>query len=103
MIRNVFLLGLSREHDFRPGYKKLGTLSSVCLSAKMVTGEYQKVMGYMKNPSLVIANPDRANIFLSIHTKTLICNVDEFEELLSPIAEELIVHMSVTNMNIIYS
>ena len=29
--------------------------------------------------------------------------VDEFEELLSPIAEELIVHMSVTIMTIIYS
>ena len=30
---------------------------------KIVTGEYHKAMGYMKNSSLVVANPDRANIF----------------------------------------
>ena len=45
MIRDVFLLGLSRGHDFRPDYEKLGTLSSVFLSAKIVTGEYHKAMG----------------------------------------------------------
>ena len=52
-------------------------------------------MGYMKNPSLVIANRDSANIF--------ICkgSVDEFDKLLSLIAGELIVHMSVTTMTII--
>ena len=60
MIRDVFLLGLSRGHDFRPDYEKLGTLSSVFLSATIVTGEYHKAIGYMKNPSLVIANSDRA-------------------------------------------
>ena len=53
---------LSSGHDFRPDNGKLGTLCSVFLSAKIVTGEYHMAMGYMKNPSLVIANPDRANI-----------------------------------------
>ena len=77
MIRDVFLLGLSRGHDFRPDYEKLGTLSYVFLSVKIVTGEYHKAMGDMKNTSLVIANPDRANIFLSIHTKALICKARE--------------------------
>ena len=61
----------------------------------------------MKNPSLVTANPDRANIFFMKSNKRSSYvkqgSVDEFEELLSPIAEELIVHMSVTIMTIIYS
>ena len=64
-------------------------------------------MGYMKNPSLVIAKPDRANIFFYQFTQRPPCvkqgSVDEFDELLSPIAEELIVQMSVTIMTIIYS
>ena len=72
-----FLLGLSRGHDFRPDYEKLELYPHVFLSAKIVTGEYHKAMGYMKNPSLVIANPDRANFFLSIHTKAPMCKARE--------------------------
>lgn len=84
-------------------------------SAKIVamtataTREYQKVITEslnMKNPSLVIANLDRANIFYEVIQRPSYVkqgNVDQFEELLSPIAEELIttnVRMPVT---IIYS
>ena len=65
MIR-PFLLCLSRGHDFRVYYGMLETLSSVFLSTKIVTGAYHKAMGYMKNPSLVIANPDGANIFYEV-------------------------------------
>ena len=57
-----FYLRLSSGHYFRPDSGKLGTLCSVFLSAKFATGEYHMAMGYMKNPSLVIANHDRANI-----------------------------------------
>ena len=63
-------------------------------------------MGYMKNPWLVISNPDRTNIFYEVIQRPSYVkrgNVDKFEELLSPIAEELIVHVSVTTMTIIYS
>ena len=63
-------------------------------------------MGDMKNPSLVIANPDRANIFFyQFIQRPPMCKAREcrFDELLSPIAEELIVQMSVTIMTIIYS
>ena len=74
------------------------------LSTTIVTRVYHKAMGCMKNLSLVIANPDRANIFMKSykgpHVKRGI--VDEFEELLSPIAEELIVYMSVTTMTVTY-
>ena len=84
-------------------------------SAKIVamtataTKEYQKTITEslnMKNPSLIIANPDRANIFYEVIQRPSYVkqgNVDQFEELLSPITEELItktVHMPVT---IIYS
>lgn len=73
------------------------------------TREYQKAITEslnMKNPSHVIANPDRANIFYEVIQRPSYVkqgNVDQFEELLSPIAEELIttpVRMPVT---IIYS
>ena len=69
---SVLLFGLFRGHDFRPDYGKLGTLSSVFPPAKIVamtataTREYQKAITEslnMKNPSLAVANPDRANIF----------------------------------------
>ena len=64
-------------------------------------------MDDMKNLSLFIANPDRANIFFYQFIQRPPCvkqgSVDEFDELLSPIAEELIVQISVTIMTIIYS
>lgn len=84
-------------------------------SAKIVamtataTREYQKAITEslnMKNPSLVIANLDRANMFYEVIQRLSYVkqrNVDQFEKLLSPIAEELIttpVRMPVT---IIYS
>ena len=84
-------------------------------SAKIVamtataTREYQKAITEslnMKNPSLVIANPDRGNIFYEVTQRPSYLkqgNVDQFEELLFPIAEELMtttVHMPLT---IIYS
>ena len=71
-------------------------------SAKIVaitataTKEYQRAITEslnMKNPSLVIANPDRANICYEVIQRPSYVkqrNVDQFEELLCPIAEELI-------------
>lgn len=75
VISNVFQFVLSRGHDFRKDYGNLGTLSSVFPSARIVamtataTREYQRVIIEnlnMKNPSLVIANPNRANIFYEV-------------------------------------
>lgn len=60
----------------------------------------------MKNPSRVIANPDRANIFYEVIQRPSYVkqgNVDQFEELLSPIAEELITTTVRMPVTIIYS
>ena len=74
-ITTAFLLRvlLFRGHNFREDYRKLGTLSSVFPTAKIVamtataTKEYQtSIMKSlnMKDPKLVITNPDRPNIFM---------------------------------------
>ena len=84
-------------------------------SAKIVamtataTREYQRAITEslnMKNPSLVIANPDRSNIFYEVIQRPSYVkqgNVDQFEELLSPIAEELITSTVRMPLTIIYS
>ena len=84
-------------------------------SAKIVamtataTGEYQEAISEslnMKNPLLVVANPDRANIFYEVIQRPAYVkqgNVDQFEELLSPIAEELITTTVRMPLTIIYS
>lgn len=84
-------------------------------SAKIVamtataTREYQKAITEslnMKNPSLVIANLDRANMFYEVIQRPSYVkqgNVDQFEELLSPIAEELITTTVRMPVTIIYS
>ena len=74
-ITTAFLLCVSlfRGHNFREDYRKLGTRFSVFPTAKIVamtataTKEYQtnimKCLN-MKDPKLVITNPDRPNIFM---------------------------------------
>ena len=61
-----------RGHNFREDYSKLGTLSSVFPTARIVamtatvTKEYQTTIIQslnMKDPKCLIANPDRTNIF----------------------------------------
>ena len=68
----LLLVFLFRGHNFKD-YSKLGTLSSVFPKANIVamtataTNDYQKAIIQslnMKDPKLVVANPDRANIFL---------------------------------------
>ena len=89
-------------HNFREDYRKLGTLSSVFPTAKIVamtataTKEYQtSIMKSlnMKDPKLVITNPDRPNIFYEVQQRPSYLkqsNFNQFEEILSPIADELI-------------
>ena len=90
-----------RGHNFRQDYSKLGTLSSVFPIARIVTvtatatKEYQTTIIqslHMKDPKCVIANPDRANIFCEVLQRPSYLkqsNVHQFEEMLSPIADEL--------------
>ena len=93
--KGCFLFGLFRGHEFRPDYGKLGTLSSVFPSAKIVamtataTREYQEAITAsfnMKNPSLVVANPDRANIFYEVIQRPVInCYLPLQKNLLLPL------------------
>ena len=60
----------------------------------------------MKNPSLVIANPEKANICYEVIQRPSYVkqgNVDQFEELLCPISEELITTTVRMPPTIIYS
>ena len=99
---SIFLLVfLFRGHNFREDYSKLGTLSSVFPTAKIVamtataTKEYQATIIKslnMKDPKLVTANPDRANISYEVLQRPSFLkqsNVDPFEEILLPIAMNL--------------
>ena len=68
-----------RRHNFREDYSKLGTLSSVFPKARIIamtvtaTKEYQTtIIQSLKDPKYVIANPDRANIFLRSTAKALL-------------------------------
>ena len=106
---------MSRGHNFREDYSKLGTLSSVFPTAKIVamtataTKEYQATIIKslnMKDPKLVTANPDRANIFYEVLQRPSFLkqsNVDQFEEILLPIADELITSNVKMPVTIIYS
>ena len=90
-----------RGHNFREDYSKLGTLSSVFPTARIVamiataTKEYQTTIIQslnMKDPKCVTANPDRANIFYEVLQRPSYLKqskVHQFEEMLSPIADEL--------------
>ena len=116
-ITTAFLLRvlLFRGHNFREDYRKLGTLSSVFPTAKIVamtataTKEYQtSIMKSlnMKDPKLVITNPDRPNIFYEVQQRPSYLkqsNIDQFEEILSPIADELIIANIKMPVTIIYS
>ena len=64
-----------KGHNFREDYSKLGILSLVFPTARIVamtataTKEYQTTIIQslnMKDPKRVIANPDRANIFYEV-------------------------------------
>lgn len=60
----------------------------------------------MKHPAIVIANPDRFNIFYEVFQRPSYMkkrNIDQFEEILSPIAEELFTFNVHTPVTIIYS
>ena len=104
-----------RGHNFREDYRKLGTLSSVFPTAKIVamtataTKEYQtSIMKRlnMKDPKLVITNPDRPNIFYEVQQRPSYLkqsNINQFEEILSPIADELIIANIKMPVIIIYS
>ena len=113
----AFLLCVSlfRGHNFRKDYRKLGTLSSVFPTAKIVamtataTKEYQtSIMKSlnMKDPKLVITNPYRPNIFYEVQQRPSYLkqsNINQFEEILSPIADELIICNIKMPVTIIYS
>ena len=114
-INTAFLLCVSlfRGHNFREDYRKLGTLSSVFPTAKIVamtataTKEYQtSIMKSlnMKDPKLVIANPDRPNIFYEVQQRPsyLKESNNQFEEILSPIVDELIIANVKMPVTIIY-
>ena len=116
-ITTAFLLCVSlfRGHNFREDYRKLGTLSSVFPTAKIVamtataTKEYQtSIMKSlnMKDPKLVITNPDRPNIFYEVQQRPSYLkqsNINQFEDILSPIADELIIANIKMPVTIIYS
>ena len=90
-----------RGHNFRQDCSKLGTLSSVFPTARIVAmiataiKEYQTTIIQslnMKDPKCVTANPDRANIFYEVLQRPSYLKqskVHQFEEMLSPIADEL--------------
>ena len=116
-ITTAFLLRvlLFRGHNFREDYRKLGTLSSVFPTAKIVamtataTKEYQtsimKCLN-MKDPKLVLTNPDRPNIFYEVQQRPSYLkqsNIKQFEEILSPIADELFIANIKMPVTIIYS
>ena len=112
-ITTAFLLCVSlfRGHNFREDYRKLGTLSSVFPTAKIVamtataTKECQTSLN-MKDPKLVITNPDRPNIFYEVQQRPSYLkqsNINQFEEILSPIADELIIANIKMPVTIIYS
>lgn len=104
-----------RGHNFREDYSKLGTLSLVFPTARIVamtataTKEYQTTIIQslnMKDPKCVIANPDRANIFYEVLQRPSYLkqsNVHQFEEMLSPLADELKTLNVKTPVTIIYS
>ena len=111
----VLCVSLFRGHNFKEDYRKLGTLSSVFPTAKIVamtataTKEYQtSIMKSlnMKDPKLVITNPDRPNIFYEVQQRPSYLkqsNINQFEEILSPIADELIIANIKMPVTIIYS
>ena len=103
-----------RGHNVGEDYRKLGTLSSVFPTADIVamtataTKEYQtSIMKSlnMKDPKLVIANPDRPNIFYEVQQRPsyLKESNNQFEEILSPIVDELIIANVKMPVTIIYS
>ena len=104
-----------RGHNFREDYRKLETLSSLFLTAKIVamtataTKEYQTGKHYEKSEhersKLVIANPDKPNIFYEVQQRPsyLKESNNQFEEILSPIVDELIIAHVKTPVTIIYS
>ncbi|CAH3149128.1 unnamed protein product, partial [Porites evermanni] len=60
----------------------------------------------MKDPKLVITNPDRPNIFYEVQQRPSYLkqsNINQFEEILSPIADELIIANIKMPVTIIYS
>ena len=60
----------------------------------------------MKDPKLVMANPDRPNIFYEVlqrPSNLKQSNIDQFEEILSPIADELTTANVKMPVTIIYS
>ena len=73
------------------------------------TKEYQTAIMKslnMRDPKLVIANPDRANIFYKVLQRPSYVkegNVAQFEKILSPIAEELVMTNVKMPITIIYS
>lgn len=90
-----------KGHNFREDYSKLGTLSLVFPTARIVamtataTKENQTTIIQslnMKDPKCVTANPDRANIFYEVLQRPSYLkqsNIHQFEEMLLPIADEL--------------
>lgn len=106
---------MSRGHGFREDYGKLGTLSSVFPYAKIVamtataTQEYQKAIIRslnMKDAKIVIENPDRPKKIYEVKQRPSYVkqgNIDQFEEMLNPIAEELLTANVKTPVTIIYS
>ena len=104
-----------RVHNFREDYSKLGTLSLVFPTARIVamtatvTKEYQTTIIQslnMKDPKCVTANPDRANIFYEVLQRPSYLKqskVHQFEEMLSPIADELKTLNMKMPVTIIYS
>ena len=60
----------------------------------------------MKDPKLVITNPDTPNIFYEVQQRPSYLkqsNINQFEEILSPIADELIIANIKMPVTIIYS
>ena len=74
-------------------------------SSKGISNKHYESLN-MKDPKLVITNPDRPNIFYEVQQRPSYLkqsNTNQFEEILSPVADELIIANIKMPVTIIYS
>lgn len=84
-----------RGENFRPVFKKLGELTCIFDNAAHLTltatatqnslKELEKTLNY-RNPNIIIANPDRQNIYLEVKRRLPNAKkIDKFDDLIVPI------------------
>ena len=77
MIRDFFLLGLSRGHDFRPDYEKLELYPLFFFQLRLLLESTIRLWAIWRIPHLSLLTLTELTFFLSIHTKAPMCKARE--------------------------